>query len=305
VTARRRAVFATLGLLAVTAVWGSTFAVVKNAIEPAGPMSVPGFLTWRFAAATLAMAAIRPRSVAALGRDGRRRGAITGLALAIGYVTQTYGLQSTPPGVSGFVTGMFVVFTPLASALVLRRRIGSAAWVAVTLATLGLALLSVGSSGDQHGTVLGVLLTLVCAVAFAFHIVALGEWSHRHDPVGLAVVQLAVVTVVSALAAATGRASLGPPPTAGAWIAIAVTALLATAFAYVVQTWAQTFLDPTRTAVILTMEPVFAGVFGVILADETFGPRTAAGAVLVLGAMLLVELGPRHGADATVGRLEV
>jgi drug/metabolite transporter (DMT)-like permease len=302
---RTSALLATLALVVVTAIWGSTFAVVKEAIEPDGPMSVAGFLTWRFAVAAVVMAALRPRSVAALGPVGRRHGVLAGVALGIGYVTQTYGLQSTPAGVSGFITGMFVVFTPLVSALVVRRRVASPAWVAVVLATGGLALLSIGSTGDQHGTPLGVLLTVACALAFAVHIVTLGEWSHRHDAIGLAVMQLATVTVVSAIASAFGGSGLAPPPTGGAWGAIALTALAATAFAFFVQTWAQTILDPTRTAVIMTMEPVFAGVFGVVLAGETFGPRTAAGAVLVLGAMLLVEVGPRRGGREQVRRLEV
>jgi drug/metabolite transporter (DMT)-like permease len=294
---------ATLSLVAVTAIWGSTFTVVKHAIRPDGPMTVTGFLAWRFAVATLAMLMARPRSVAGLGTAGWRHGAWLGVALGTGYVTQTFGLQSTPAGVSGFITGMFVVLTPLVSALVLRRRVGRTAWAAVTISTVGLALLSLGSTSGQHGTLGGVALTLCCAVAFAFHIVGLGEWSNRHDAVGLAVVQMATVTVICTLAALpTG--GLAPPPTVGAWVAIGITALAASAVAYFVQTWAQTILDATRTAVILTMEPVFAGVFAVLLAGEAMGSRALLGSALVLGAMFLVELGPRRRPDPEVSRLE-
>ncbi|MFL6137511.1 MAG: DMT family transporter [Frankiaceae bacterium] len=295
---------ATASLVVVTAIWGSTFPIVKHSIEPDGPMTVLDFLAWRFALAAVAMLAVRPRSVVTLGAAGRRHGAWLGLALGSGYVAQTIGLQSTPAGVSGFVTGMFVVLTPLVGAVALRRRVPATAWLAVTVATAGLALLSIGSISGQHGSLAGIAITFCCAVAFAVHIVGLGEWSHRHDAVGLAVVQLATVTLICAVAAVPAGDGLAPPPTAGTWFAIAVTALAATAFAFFVQTWAQSILDPTRTAVIMTMEPVFAGLFAVWLAGESMGLRTLAGSILVLGAMFLVELGPRSGSKRSVSRLE-
>jgi drug/metabolite transporter (DMT)-like permease len=224
---------------------------------------------------------------------------VLGLALAAGYVAQTFGLERTPATVSGFITGLFVVLTPLCSAAVLRRRVEGPAWLAVGVATAGLALLSL--RGLSVGT--GEAVTLLCALSFALHIVGLGEWSNPRDAYGLAVVQLATVGVVSIAVSAPD--TLAPPPDAAAWGAILLTSLGATAFGFWGQTWAQAHLPPTRAAVVMTMEPVFAGVFGVILADETFGARTAAGAVLVLAAMLLVELGPRTGVEHPVGRLEV
>lgn len=294
-SARRTEWLAVGALLGVTMVWGSTFVVVKDAIER---MPVLDFLAWRFAIAALAMLALRPRAIARLGSAGRREGLWLGLALGAGYVTQTYGLAHTSASVSGFITGLFVVFTPLLAALLLRRAVGRVAWSAVGVATVGLALLSL------HGLAIGFgeALTVLTAVAFAAHIVGLGEWSAGRDPVGLAVVQLLVVVVLCAApAVATG---LTAPPDAGVWGALALTALAGTAAAFLIQTWAQAHLTPTRTAVVLTMEPVFAGVFGVLVAHDRFGPRTAAGAVLVLVAMLLVELGPRRGAEGAVERLE-
>ena len=285
-----------LTLLLVCILWGSTFVVVKDAVER---MPVMDFLAWRFAIAAAAMALLRPRAVLSLPPAARRQGAVLGLALAAGYVAQTFGLERTPATVSGFITGLFVVFTPLCSGLLLRRRVGGMAWFAVAVATAGLALLSL--RGLSVGT--GEAITLLCAVSFALHIVGLGEWSTSADAYGLAVVQLSTVAVVSVVVAAPD--SLAPPPDAGVWGAILLTSLAATAFGFFGQTWAQAHLPPTRAAVVMTMEPVFAGVFGVAVGGDRLGPRTVVGALLVLVAMYLVELGPRQGADATVERLEV
>ena len=293
---RSSTVPATLALLGVCAVWGSTFVVVKDAI---GRMPVADFLTWRFALAALAMLALRPRAVASLGAAGRRSGAVLGLALGAGYLLQTLGLQSTPASVSGFITGMMVVLTPIAAAVLLRDRPSWAAAAAVTLATVGLGLLSL--RGFSVGG--GELLTLGCAAAFALHIVGLGRWSPSYDSFGLAVVQLLTVTVMCAAISLPG--GLAVPPDAGVWGALVLTALAATALAFIVQTWAQTHLSPTRTAVVMTMEPVFAGLVAIALGGERVTGRAVAGAALVLAAMVLTEVGPRQGAEGQVERLEV
>ncbi len=286
---------ATLGLVAVCAVWGSTFVVVKHAIER---MPVMDFLAWRFVLAAAVMAAARPSAVRRLSATSCRRGTLLGLALAAGYVAQTFGLERTPATISGFITGLFVVLTPLCAGLVLRKRVDAMSWLGVALATGGLALLSL------HGLSVGrgEAITFLCAVAFALHIVGLGEWSTQRDAYGLAVVQLATVGLVSVIVAAPD--TLSPPPDAGVWGAILLTALAATAVGFFVQTWAQAHLPPTRAAVVMTMEPVFAGGFGVAVGGDRLGVRTVLGALLVLTAMYVVELGPRHGADAMVERLE-
>jgi drug/metabolite transporter (DMT)-like permease len=200
--------------------------------------------------------------------------------------------------VSGFITGLFVVFTPLCSAILLGKHVTRITWFGVALATAGLALLSL------HGVAVGsgAGVTLICAVAFALHIVGLGEWSAAHDASGLAVVQLTTVAVVSIVAAAPS--SLAPPPDAAAWGAVLLTAIAATAIAFFVQTWAQAHLEPTRAAVVMTMEPVFAGVFGVAFAGDPVRAATVAGAILVLTAMYTVELGPRQARDAQFERFE-
>lgn len=292
----RSALAPLLALLAVTAVWGSTFVVVQDAVDR---MPVTDFLTWRFGLATVAMLALRPRAVAGLPAAGRRAGVLLGCALAAGYLLQTFGLQSTPASVSGFLTGMFVVLTPLGAAVLLRTPPTPSAWAAVAVATVGLGLLSL--HGWSVGT--GELLTLGCAAAFALHIVGLGRWAQSFEAYALAVPQLATTTVLCAIVAVPG--GLAAPPDVGVWGALAVTSLAATAVAFVVQTWAQAHLPPTRAAVVMTMEPVFALGFAVGLGGEVLGARTLAGAALVLLAMLLTELGPRQGAEGDLERLEV
>jgi len=148
----------------------------------------------------------------------------------------------------------------------------------------------------------GEALTLVCALAFGLHIVGLGEWSSSYESAGLAVVQLTTVAVISIVIAAPS--TLAPPPDAAVWGAILLTALAATTLAYLIQTWAQTRLAPTRTAVVLTMEPVFAGIFGVTLGGDHLGPRIIVGAALVLVAMYMVELAPGQVKDAATERFE-
>lgn len=284
-------------LLVVTCTWGSTFVIVKDAI---GRMPAMDFLFWRFAIATVVMAAARPRALAGLGRLGWRRGVLLGLALGAGYIFQTIGLETTPATVSAFVTGLFVVFTPLCAGVLLRRRISGLAWASVGLATLGLGLITL------HGWAVGrgELLTLGCALAFALQLIGLGEWADQHDTAALAVIQLGTTALMCLIG--TAPTTLAPPPDAGVWGAVLLTAIAATAVAFFIQTWAQSILDPTRAAIVLTTEPVFAAVFGVAVGGDAFSVRTALGALAVLGAMLLVELGSKPAPEtATLERLEV
>ncbi len=275
-------------LVAVTAVWGSTFLIVQNAVLK---MPVMDFLAVRFTIASLVMLAIRPSCLRGLTRRGLWRGASLGAMLGLGYITQTFGLLSASAAVSGFITGMFVVLTPVVSWILLRRKINLRTWLAVVLAVVGLALLSL--HGWSIGT--GELLTFGCAVFFAIHIVGLGEWSSQHEIYGFTLIQIATVAVISLIAAAPGGIFL--PPDSGVWMAIGITSVLATAVAFLVQTWAQSLVSPTRAAVVMTMEPVFAGIFAVVLGGNQLTWRTLAGAACVLAAMYIVQLkltrGPR------------
>jgi drug/metabolite transporter (DMT)-like permease len=235
-----------------------------------------------------------------LGLPGVRVGVLAGLALAAGYALQTLGLLSTPASISGFLTGLFVVLAPVGAAVLLRERLTRPVLASVVVATAGLALLSL--RGLSVGP--GEALTLACAVAFAVHLVALGRWSPRYDVHGLVVVQLVAVTVVCAVLAVPG--GVQRPPDLATTAAVVATAVGATALGYFAQTWAQARLSVTRSAVILTTEPVFACLAGIAFTGEQFGWRTAVGGSLVLVAMLLATVGARGAggpvAAAPVGR---
>ena len=272
-----------LGLLLVTAVWGSTFFLLKDVVER---VPVADLLAGRFVVAALALALLFPRAVGRLSPQARRTGVLLGLLYGGGQLLQTYGLQTTSASVSGFITGMYVVFVPFLAALLLRTRLGWAAWTAVALSTLGLGMLSL--QGLAVGG--GELLTLASALLYALHIVGLGRWSRSSEAVGLTVVQLVTVALVCTIGALPGGLAL--PDRAYDWGAVLYMGVIAGAGALVVQTWAQAHLAPTRAAVIMTMEPVWAAGFAVALGGESLGPRVLLGGVLVLAAMYLVELSP-------------
>jgi drug/metabolite transporter (DMT)-like permease len=286
-----RARLAALGLLAVTAAWGSTFFLIKDVVAR---VPVTDFLALRFALATVALWLLAPRSVSRLSRAERRHGVLLGVVYGGAQLLQTVGLQHTSASVSGFVTGMYVVFTPLLGALLLSARIGRTVWVAVTLATAGLAALSL--EGFAVGG--GEALTLASALLYAAHIVGLGAWSSSRSALGLTVVQLLTITGVCAVGAVPGGVVL--PDNGADWLSVVYMALVAGALALVVQTWAQAHLAATRAAIIMTMEPVFAAVFAVLLGGERLGSRVVVGGALVLAAMYLVELGPRRSEEQDV-----
>ena len=285
---------ATLGLLAVTAAWGSTFFLIKDLLDR---IPVADFLAVRFTIAALALWLIAPKAVAQLSAIARRRAVLLGLVYGAGQLLQTAGLGHTSASVSGFVTGMYVVMTPLFAAGLVRARVGASAWAAVVLATGGLALLSL--QGFAVG--LGESLTLASAALYALHIVALGAWSTPREALGLSIVQLAVITVVCWAGALLGGVEL--PTTGSDWLATLYMALVAGAFALVVQTWAQAHMSATRAAIVMTMEPVFAAAFAVGWGGEDLSARMVGGGALVLAAMYLAELGPRRGRDAEVPHL--
>jgi drug/metabolite transporter (DMT)-like permease len=258
-------------LLMVTAVWGWTFVLVKDAVTQYPTLP---FLQIRFALALLVMAVVVRRLPA---RRELRIGAIVGAVLAGGYLTQTVGLTMTSPGNAGLITGLFVVFTPL-----LNRVFGAPirwwTWAATAISLVGLLLLTGGPSGMG----LGDLLVLACAVLFALHIVLLGRWSPGLPPAALAMVQMAACTVIFS---AGGTWSLHPPSGA-VWFAIVITGVFASAFGFYIQTWSQGFISANRTALILATEPAWALAAAVVLAGQRLGLLQAAGAALVLAAIV-------------------
>lgn len=285
-SSRRTSMLATLGLLALTAVWGSTFVLIKDVI---GRMPVADFLAVRFVTAALVMLALFARPVWRMSRQQILRGLLLGVIYGVAQLLQTWGLARIAPSVSGFVTGMYVVFTPILGLLLLRQRVAGVVWLAVLLATVGLALLSLnGVSVD-----LGVWLTLASAVMYALHIVGLGQWSRHGEAFGMSAVQMVAIALVCLLATLPHGPVL--PPDRSAWFAVLYMALVAGAGAMLMQTWAQSHLPATRAAIVMTTEPVFAAAFAVALGSDVLSWRMLAGGGLILAAMYLVELLPPKG----------
>ncbi|MBD3782936.1 MAG: DMT family transporter [Micrococcales bacterium] len=277
----RLARVATLLLLFVTAVWGSTFFLIRDLVVSVPPAD---FLAVRFAIAALVMGAVFRRQTLALSRRDVRLGVGLGVLYGLAQVLQTVGLQHTDASVSGFVTGTYVVLTPVLGALLLRDRVDGVTWVAVLLTTAGLAVLSLRGLAVGYGE--GV--TLASAVLYAGHIIVLGRWSTPRAAVGLATVQAAVIAVVAAVAAVPGGLTL--PSGGGQWASVLYMALVAGAAALWAQTWAQAHLTATRAAIIMAMEPVFAALFAVVLGGESTTVRLLLGGGLVVASMYLVEL---------------
>jgi len=289
---RRITALATFGLLAMTAVWGSTFVLIKDVVAR---MPVADFLAVRFAIAALVMLALFGRPVWQLGRRQVIRGLLLGVVYGAGQLLQTWGLSLIAPSVSGFATGMYVVFTPILAMLLLRQRMAGIVWLAVLLSTAGLALLSLnGVSVD-----LGVWLTLASAALYALHIVGLGQWSRQGEAFGMSAVQMVAIAAVCLLATAPHGPML--PPDRSAWLAVLYMALVAGAGAMLMQTWAQSHLPAARAAIVMTTEPVFAATFAVALGSDVLSWRMLLGGGLILAAMYLVELMPRR--DDVTGTL--
>jgi len=272
---------ASVALVGVTAVWGSTFLVVQDAVAR---MPVMDFLAWRFLVASVVMIALRPTCLRNVTRLELLRGIGLGTVLGLGYIAQTYGLRYTSAAISGFITGMFVVLTPVMSWILLRHKTNRNTWMVVALATVGLASLSL--NGWSVG--IGELLTLGCAVFFAIHIVGLGEWSSQYEPYAFSLLQIGTVAVISLIAAIPQGIAVPPDPEV--WGIVGITGVLATAVAFFVQTWAQSLVSATRAAVVMTMEPVFAGLFAVTIGGNRLTLRTIAGAACILAAMLIINL---------------
>ncbi|QNN53121.1 DMT family transporter [Nocardioides mesophilus] len=293
---RRTSLLATLALLSVTAAWGSTFFLTKDLVER---VPVLDYLAVRFTIAALAVFVLAPRAVGRLSPGTRLSAVVLGALYGVAQILQTTGLAHTAASVSGFITGLYVVATPLFAALLLRQRIGPLTWGAVVLALLGLGVLTL--SGFSIGY--GEALTFVSALLYALHIVGLGAWSTARDAMGMTILQLAVIAVVCWVATLPDGVQL--PASAADWTSVLYMALVAGALAMAAQTWAQAHLPPTRTAIVMSMEPVFAAFFAVLLGGEHLTGRMLVGGAMVLAAMLVAELAPRRRIEAEVQHIAV
>jgi drug/metabolite transporter (DMT)-like permease len=273
--------FPALLLTAVAAIWGGGFASMKGPLER---LDVNSFLTWRFGIATLVLIAIRPSVLSKINFLFLKKGALIGFFLGTGYIFQSFGLSLTTVSNTGFITGLYVVLTPVVAAIFLKKNITLIEWFAVLVATVGLALLSF--NGFKFG--IGEFLVLISALLFALHIVALGEWSKGLDTYALTVLQMGTCAVVTFIA--SFKSGFKTPPDSGVWFSIVFTAIFASALAFIIQTWAQSFIAPSSVAVILAMEVVFAAVFGIVLLSEPLTLRIGLGGLLVLASMYLIIL---------------
>jgi drug/metabolite transporter (DMT)-like permease len=280
----------------MTACWGSTFFLIKDLLDR---MPVLDFLGVRFAIATVTLVLLFPRALGRLSRASVRRAVVLGLLYGVAQILQTAGLAHTPASVSGFVTGMYVVCTPLFAALLLRTRIGAVTWGAVALAVVGLGVLTLSGLSVGYGEA----VTFVAALLYALHIVGLGAWSEARQAMGMTIVQLLVITLVCLAVTAPDGVQL--PVTGRDWLSVLYMAVFAAGLALAGQTWAQAHLPPARTAIIMTMEPVFAALFAVLLGGESATVRMLVGGLLVLTAMLVVELAPRRRVEAEVPHIAV
>jgi len=266
-------------LLAVAAMWGISFVWMKDILDQ---QDVYSFLLSRFVVAALVMVVVNPKMIARLNREIITKGSVIGAVLGLGYIFQTLGLDRTTPAITGFITGLYVVLTPLIAAFLLREKLTPQAWFYIALATLGLAVLSV--SGWSIGT--GEFFVLISAILFAAHILLLSRWSKKFDAYALTFVQLSTCALVSLVP--TTINGFTSPPDSQVWGVILFTAVFATFFAFVIQTWAQARISATKVAVILTMEVVFAALFSVMLGAEPLTLRIVIGGSMVLIAMIMI-----------------
>lgn len=280
-----RARIALVALVVQCAIWGLTFPLVQDAVDDLPVMS---FLGYRFVAAAVLAALIFWRPLRAMSRAGLRAGVLMGVFLTGGYIFQTFGLERTTSSNAGFITGLFVVLTPLFGALFMGHSIRRQAWVAAGISAVGLYLLS-GTGPELH--IAGDLLVLACAVSFTFHILVTDPAVKEHDVRALLVIQLACCGVFCLAVAALGR-DLVLPEEGATWTALVITAVFASVVGFYIQAYAQTHASPSRTALVLATEPAFAGFFAYLLKDERLSALGWVGAALIMAAIVTVEVVP-------------
>ena len=282
---------ALVALIFVTAVWGVTFVQVKDAVAI---YPLFAFLAVRFAIASATLSFPAAKRLRGLGRGGIGGGAFLGLLLAAGYALQTAGLERTTVSSTGFITGIYVVLTPLIALLLYRSRIGLAAWGGVVVATAGLAMLS----GIHAGSLTGDLLVLVAAAVYSLQIVLMERYAPRYDALAFTFVEMAAA-FVGLLVVALALGDLSVPRGWTVWGALLVTGVFASALGYLVQTWAQRRASATRTALAFTMEPVWTAFFGYTLAGDRLGALGWGGCAVIMAGIVLAE----PAAASALGRL--
>ena len=268
-----------LAMLATAAIWGGSFVVMKDSLEK---QDVFSFLASRFILASILMFMYRPTALRGLSKRFVLRGIFAGILLGSGYIFQTFGLINTTVSNTGFITGLYLVFTPLISLIVLRRHVIRIQWFAVLLAFIGLFLISY--NGVSIGR--GETLVLISAILYGAHFVALGEWSDGGNTYALTLIQIATLGVMASLF--TIKDGFQLPPDSSVWLAVLFTAFFATFLAFLVQTKAQSVMSATAASVLLATETPFAVIFGLYFNSDPLTFKIITGGLLVMAAMGLV-----------------
>jgi drug/metabolite transporter (DMT)-like permease len=270
-----------VALVAVTAVWGYTFVPVQEAVAV---FPLFAFLALRFAISTVVLAPFAWRPLRAMPRRGLAAGIGAGGLLAAAYGLQTAGLDLTTVASTGFITGLYVVMTPLLALALFRTPVAAAAWAGVALSLVGLMLLN----GAPGGSALGNLLVLGNALAQSCQIVAMERFAPVYDARALTFLQMAVACAAFTAIALT-RGELSLPDDASTWYALVVTGVFAGALGYLVATWVQSRTTAARAALVFTLEAPFAALFGVLLLSERLGVLGWLGCGIMLAGILLAE----------------
>ncbi len=268
-------------LVAVTAVWGVTFVQVKDAVAI---YPLFAFLALRFAIASCTLAAPGASRVRSLGRPGIGAAALAGALLGAGYALQTAGLERTSVSSTGFITGMYVVLTPLLALVCFRTRIGATTWCGVLLATVGLALLA----GVHGGSPLGDLLVLAGAAVYSLQIVLMERYAPRYDALAFTLIEM-LAAFAGLLVVAVLAGQLSVPHGWTVWGALLVTGVFASALAFLAQTWAQRRATATQTALAFSLEPVWAAFFGITLAGDRLGVTGWLGCLVIMAGIVIAE----------------
>jgi len=268
-----------IAMLGTAAVWGGSFVIMKDSLAK---QDVFSFLASRFIVAAILMFIYRPTAFRGLSRQFIFRGIFAGILLGSGYIFQTFGLTNTTVSNTGFITGLYLVFTPLISLIILRRHVLKIQWLAVLLATIGLFLISF--NGVSIGV--GETLVLISAILYGAHFVALGEWSDGGNTYALTLIQITTLAVIASFF--TIKDGFQLPPDSSVWLAVLFTAFFATFLAFLVQTKAQSVMSATAASVLLATETPFAVIFGLYFNSDPLTVKIITGGLLVMVAMGLV-----------------
>ena len=273
---------ASFALIVATALWGSSFAITQVVVTQ---MDLISGMLFRSLIAVLILLLLKPRSVFQLSAADTRNSAAIGVFLGSGYLLQSWGLQHTTATASGFIAGMFVVFTPLVGAIIFRDRIAGVTWAAVAIAISGLAIMTLRGVGFGFGET----ITIVTAFMWSLQITFLSRWGRPEIAWAMTTIQMATVAVMSLILALAMNSLQWPH--SSLWDELIYLGAGAGALALLLQTWGQAQVTAARSAIIFTLEPVWGAIFSVIIVSDVISAPIALGGGLIISAMLVSELG--------------